>query len=560
MGAVADSSRTVVVVTVPTATECNTVDETSACVVLVDFGSSLTVDAVVVPAAVAGNADVAPFDGAIVALVVGTNNVGASSEDSVVLDVLPFIVFTSLVSVNGDDASVIGAAVDGANVESVVPDALNVAIAADKDLVSASVVGFIVTLLAVLETSEVRTTVSGFTDVNVAISFWADEGSFVPSDVTGTKVEALGAVADSSTTVVVVTVPTATECNTVDETSACVVLFDFGSSLTVDAVVVPAAVAGNADVAPADGAIDALVVGTNNVGASADDSVVVDVLPFVVFTSLVSVNGDDASVIVAAVVGANVDSVVPDALNVAIAADKELVSASVVGFIVTLLAVLETSEVRTTVSGFTDVNVAVSFWADEGSFVPSDVTGTKVEALGAVADSTRTVVFVTVCIATECNTVDETSACVVLVDFGSSLTVDAVVVPAAVTGNADVILADGAVVALVVGTNNVGASADDSVVVDVFAVVVFTSLVSVNGDDASVIGAAVVGANVDSVVPDALNVAIAADKELVSASVVGSCVTLLAVLETSEVKTSVSGFTDVNVVVSFWADEGSVVT
>ncbi len=560
LGAVADSTRTVVFVTVFIATECNTVDETSACVVLVDSGSSLTVDAVVVPAAVTGNADVILADGAVVALVVGTNNVGASADDSVVVDVLAVVVFTSLVSVNGDDASVIGAAVVGANVDSVVPDALNVAIAADKELVSASVVSSCVTLLAVLETSEVRTTVSGFTDVNVAISFWADEGSFVPSDVTGTKVEALGAVADSSTTVVVVTVPTATECNTVDETSACVVLFDFGSSLTVDAVVVPAAVAGNADVAPADGAIVALVVGTNNVGASSEDSVVLDVLPFVVFTSLVSVNGDDASVIGAAVVGANVDSVVPDALNVAIAADKELVSASVVGFIVTLLAVLETSEVRTTVSGFTDVNVAVSFWADEGSFVPSDVTCTKVEALGAVADSTRTVVFVTVFIATECNTVDETSACVVLVDSGSSLTVDAVVVPAAVTGNADVILADGAVVALVVGTNNVGASADDSVVVDVLAVVVFTSLVSVNGDDASVIGAAVVGANVDSVVPDALNVAIAADKELVSASVVGSCVTLLAVLETSEVKTSVSGFTDVNVVVSFWADEGSVVT
>ncbi len=95
---------------------------------------------------------------------------------------------------------------------------------------------------------------------------------------------------------------------------------------------------------------------------------------------------------------------------------------------------------------------------------------------------------------------------------------------------------------------------------DVLAVVVFTSLISVNGDDASVIGAAVVGVNVDSVVPNALNVAIAADKELVSASVVGSCVTLLAVLETSEVRASVSGFTDVNVVVSFWADEGSVVT
>ncbi len=138
-----------------------------------------------------------------------------------------------------------------------------------------------------------------------------------------------------------------------------------------------------------------------------------------------------------------------------------------------------------------------------------------------------------------------------MVDSGSSLTVDAVVVLAAVAGNADVAPADGAVVALVVGTNNVGASLDDSVVLDVLGVVVFTSLVSVNGDDASVIGAAVVGANVDSVVSDVLNVATSADEDLVSTSVVGSCVTLLAVLETSEVRASVSGFTDVNVVVSF---------
>ncbi len=76
MGAVADSSRTVVVVTVPTATECNTADETSACVVLVDFVSSLTVDAVVFPAAVAGNADVAPADGAIVALLLAPTMLG----------------------------------------------------------------------------------------------------------------------------------------------------------------------------------------------------------------------------------------------------------------------------------------------------------------------------------------------------------------------------------------------------------------------------------------------------------------------------------------------------
>ncbi len=46
-------------------------------------------------------------------------------------------------------------------------------------------------------------------------------------------------------------------------------------------------------------------------------------------------------------------------------------------------------------------------------------------------------------------------------------------------GNADVILADGAVFPLVVSTNNVGASAEDSVVLDVLSVVVFTSLISV---------------------------------------------------------------------------------
>ncbi len=45
----------------------------------------------------------------------------------------------------------------------------------------------------------------------------------------------------------------------------------------------------------------------------------------------------------------------------------------------------------------------------------------------------------------ECNRVDETSACVVLVDSFFSLTVDALAVPNAVVGNADVILADGAV-------------------------------------------------------------------------------------------------------------------
>ncbi len=128
-----------------------------------------------------------------------------------------------------------------------------------------------------------------------------------------------------------------------------------------------------------------------------------------------------------------------------------------------------------------------------------------------------------------------------MVDSLLSLTVDAVAVPNAVVGNADVILADGAVFPLVVSTNNVGASAEDSVVLDVLpVVVVFTSLISVKGDDASVICAAVVGANVDSVVPDDLNVVIPANEELLLASVVGSCVTLLAVVETSEVRATVS--------------------
>ncbi len=113
-------------------------------------------------------------------------------------------------------------------------------------------------------------------------------------------------------------------------------------------------------------------------------------------------------------------------------------------------------------------------------------------------------------------------------------------VPNAVVGNADVILADGAMVPLVVSANNVGASAEDSVVLDVLPVVVFTSLISVKGDDASVIGAAVVGATVDSVVPDDLNVVILADEEPLLASVVGSCVTLLAVVETSGVRATVS--------------------
>ncbi len=127
-----------------------------------------------------------------------------------------------------------------------------------------------------------------------------------------------------------------------------------------------------------------------------------------------------------------------------------------------------------------------------------------------------------------------------MVDSFFSLTVDAVAVPNAVVGNADVILADGAVFPLVVSTNNVGASAEDSVVLDVLPVVVFTSLISVKGDDASVICVAVVGANVDSVVPDDLNVVIPADEEPLLASVVGSCVTLLAVVETSEVRATVS--------------------
>ena len=182
--------------------------------------------------------------------------------------------------------------------------------------------------------------------------------------------------------------------------------------------------------------------------------------------------------------------------------------------------------------------------------------------MGAVVDSAKLVVdvVVTVSPATVCNTVDGPTASVFLVDSGSLLTVAAVVEPSAVAGNADVTPADAAVVALVVRTNDVGASADDSLVMDVLAVVDFTSPVLGKDDDPSVFGAAVVGANVDFVVPDAVNVVIPADEEPVSACVVGSCVTLSTVVETSDVWATVTGFTDINVVDPFWTVKGSVVT
>lgn len=80
---------------------------------------------------------------------------------------------------------------------------------------------------------------------------------------------------------------------------------------------------------------------------------------------------------------------------------------------------------------------------------------------------------------------------VVLIVSGSFLIVDAVFVSDAVAGNADVTSADAGVVALV-DTNNVGASADDSEVLDVLAAVVFPSTASVRGDDSSVIGETIV--------------------------------------------------------------------
>lgn len=77
------------------------------------------------------------------------------------------------------------------------------------------------------------------------------------------------------------------------------------------------------------------------------------------------------------------------------------------------------------------------------------------------------------------------------------LTVDAVLVPDAVDGNADSTPAEDAAVSLVVGTTNVVVSVDDSAVLDVFVTVVFSSPAVLEGDDTSFIGAAVLGEVLD---------------------------------------------------------------
>lgn len=148
--------------------------------------------------------------------------------------------------VGGSVFVVIGAAVVGVIVDSVVPDALNVVCPADEEPISACVVRSSVTFLTVVKTSEVWSTVTGFIDINIVVLFCIGVGSIVTWDVSGTDVAALAEVADSAWPVVV-TVSTAIECNPVDETSARVVLVVSGSFLTVSAVVVSSVAA---DVAP----------------------------------------------------------------------------------------------------------------------------------------------------------------------------------------------------------------------------------------------------------------------------------------------------------------------
>lgn len=115
------------VVNVSVVTDCNTVDEAVEVDTVVDALSGvvesvwlvfvavifLTVDAVLLPDAIDGNADSTPAEGATVPLVVGTNNVVVSVDDSGVLDVLVTVVVSLPAVLEDEDVSVIGAAVLG---------------------------------------------------------------------------------------------------------------------------------------------------------------------------------------------------------------------------------------------------------------------------------------------------------------------------------------------------------------------------------------------------------------------------------------------------------------
>ncbi|KAL0203246.1 hypothetical protein M9458_001264, partial [Cirrhinus mrigala] len=396
----------------------------SVVVILIVSGSFLTVAAVVVPAGVSGNADDTPADDSVVALVVDTNNVGASADDSVGLDVLAVVVvFTSPASVKGDDASVFGAAVVGANVDFVVPDVPSVVCPDEEEPVSVAAVAVPAGVAGNADESPADDSV--VLDVLAVVVFTS------PASVKGGDTSVFGAaVVGANVDFVVPDVPS-------------VVCPDEEEPVSVAAVVVPAGVAGNADDSPA------------------DDSVVLDVLAVVVFTSPASVKGDDASVFGAAVVGANVDFVVPDVPSVVCPDEEEPVSVAAVVVPAGVAGNADDSPADDSV--VLDVLAVVVFTS------PASVKGDDASVFGAAV------------VGANVDFVVPDVPSVVCPDEEEPVSVAAVAVPAGVAGNAD------------------DTPADDSVVLDVLAVVVFTSPASVKGDDASVFGAAVVGANVDSV-------------------------------------------------------------
>ncbi len=209
LGVVADSTRPVVVVTV-----------SSIVVMLVVSGSLLRVAAVVVPNAVAGNADVT-------GTLVETFGVVADSTRPVVVVTASSVVVMLIVS-----GSLLTIAV------LVVPD--EVAGIADATGTLVETLGVVAdstrpVVVVSLSSLVVMLIVSGsLLTVAVLVMPNAVAGN---ADVTGNLVETLGVVADSTRPVVVVTV-----------SSIVVMLVVSGSLLRVAAVVVPNAVAGNADV------------------------------------------------------------------------------------------------------------------------------------------------------------------------------------------------------------------------------------------------------------------------------------------------------------------------
>ncbi|XP_016089777.1 uncharacterized protein [Sinocyclocheilus grahami] len=371
VGVVADSTRPVVVVTV-----------SSVAFILIVSGLLLTVADVVVPNTVAGNADVTRTKVEAVGVVAdSTRPVVVVTVSSVVaflivsgsLLTVAAVVVPNAVAGNGD---VIGTKGEVADV--IVPNA----VAGNADVTGTKVESLVADVV-------VPNTVAGNADVTVAGN----------ADVTGTKVEALSVVADSTRPVVVVTV-----------SSAVFILIVSGSLLTVADLVVPNAVSGNADVTGTK--VEALGVVADSTRPVVVVTVSSAVFILIVSGSLLTVT----DVVVPNTVAGNADvtGTKVEALGVVADSTRPVVVVTVSSAVFILI-------VSGSLLTVTDVVVPNTVAGN------ADVTGTKVEALGVVADSTRPVVVVTV-----------SSAVFILIVSGSLLTVTDVVVPNTVAGNADV--------------------------------------------------------------------------------------------------------------------------